>query len=89
MEPDTIHFVNEQFRHCKAIGSDKEAMVFMEKTYCGTSPGMVINGNIDQFLNDMATHRFWQRETQRFDVFNDTGCCFRRYGHKDSYLHSS
>jgi catalase len=64
-ESDAIHFLNEQFRHCKAIGADKDASGFMERTYCDKSAGVVADGNIDQFLEDIAQHRFWEREAAR------------------------
>ncbi|MFT4092714.1 MAG: catalase [Niabella sp.] len=64
-EPDAIHFVNEQFRHCKAIGADKDAQLFIEKTYIDKEDGVVINGNIQQFLKAVGQHRFWERETKR------------------------
>lgn len=64
-EPDAIHFVNEQFRHCKAIGADKDANAFMEMTYCGADAGIITNGNIEQFLKAVGQHRFWEREMGR------------------------
>jgi catalase len=72
-EPDAIHFVNEAFRHCKAIGADKEAIAFLEDTYItqklGTdlkkdhsSNGLITNGNFKSFRDAVAQHRFWERE---------------------------
>jgi catalase len=72
-EPDAIHFVNEAFRHCKAIGADKDAVAFLEDTYItkklGTdlskdhsSNGVITNGNIKNFRDAVARHRFWERE---------------------------
>ncbi|PVD52397.1 catalase HPII [Terrimonas sp.] len=64
-EPDAIHFVNEQFRHCKAIGADKDTAAFMEKTSYHDGEGIITDGNIKQFLNAVGQHRFWERETGR------------------------
>lgn len=64
-EPDAIHFVNEQFRHCKAIGAGKDATAFLEKTYVEERPGVSANGSVDKFLKDVGQHRFWEREMQR------------------------
>lgn len=64
-EPDAIHFVNEQFRHCKAIGAGKDATAFLEKTYVEEGPGVSANGSVDKFLKDVGQHRFWEREMQR------------------------
>jgi catalase len=72
-EPDAIHFVNEAFRHCKAIGADKEAMSFLEDTYIPqklgndmnkdlSASGVISNGNIKNFRDAVAKHRFWERE---------------------------
>jgi catalase len=72
-EPDAIHFVNEAFRHCKAIGADKEAMSFLEDTYIPqklgndmnkdlSASGVISNGNIKNFRDAVAQHRFWERE---------------------------
>ena len=64
-DPDAIHFVNEQFRHCKAIGADKDAADFMERTYFDKGDGVITDGNIKQFLNAVGQHRFWEREMAR------------------------
>lgn len=64
-EPDALHFVNEQFRHCKAIGGDKDSQEFINKTYVRNGAGVVSDGNIDQFLTNVGEHRFWQREAER------------------------
>lgn len=73
-EPDAIHFVNEAFRHCKAIGTDKEAVSFLEDTYIAnklgdlkkdhSASGVITNGNVKNFRDAVAQHRFWEREMQ-------------------------
>lgn len=71
-EPDAIHFVNEAFRHCKAIGGDKDAVSFLQQTYLSnkieklnadnSALGVITNGNIKTFRDAVASHRFWERE---------------------------
>lgn len=62
---DAIHFVNEQFRHCKPIGFDKDTQEFVKQTYCKPTEGIVLDGNVDRFLKDLSQHRFWDREPDR------------------------
>lgn len=71
-EPDAIHFVNEAFRHCKAIGADKDAIAFLEDTFLSkklgdlkkdhSAEGIITNGNVKAFRDAVAQHRFWERE---------------------------
>ncbi len=73
-QPDAIHFVNEAFRHCKAIGADKDAVSFLQQTYIAnkienlnadnSALGVITNGNIKVFRDAVASHRFWEREMQ-------------------------
>ncbi|ANH83780.1 catalase HPII [Niabella ginsenosidivorans] len=64
-EPDAIHFVNEQFRHCKAIGAAPDAAPFIQNTFVKEGAGISLNGNVDRFLKDLGLHRFWEREMER------------------------
>jgi len=79
-EPDAIHFLNEAFRHCKAIAADKAALQVLEATYFskklpkdGTesaeSEGIVIDEHpvkiAQAFISAIAQHRFWEREQPR------------------------
>ncbi|MFT3701304.1 MAG: catalase [Agriterribacter sp.] len=64
-EADAIRFINEQYRHCKAIGFDKDAAPLMEKTFVKAGEGVTNDGKIDKFLQDMGRHRFWEREMER------------------------
>ena len=64
-EPDAVRFVNEQFRHCKAIGSDVDAKSFIAETFVKEGPGVSVDGKIDKFLKEIGQHRFWERETER------------------------
>ncbi|MDA3613335.1 catalase [Polluticaenibacter yanchengensis] len=64
-EPDALHFVNEQYRHCKAIGFHKEAAAFLKATYIKPGDGVITNGKVEDFINAVAMHRFWDREMAR------------------------
>jgi len=60
---DAIHFVNEAYRHCKAIAADDTS--FLEKTYVAEklkTPGIVIGKSPKEFIDAIAQHRFWERE---------------------------
>lgn len=76
--PDAIHFLNEAYKHCKAIAADASAMQVLEATYFHKklppdytdeivlAEGIAINDNIKkltaQFIKAIAQHRFWDRE---------------------------
>lgn len=80
-EPDALHFLNEAFRHCKAIAADTDAMQVLEATYfykklpvdqatdTVLAEGVVINNDAKQlsaqFIKGIAQHRFWEREKPR------------------------
>ncbi|WP_294186358.1 catalase [uncultured Sphingobacterium sp.] len=78
--PDAIHFLNEGFKHCKAIAADSEARPVLDATYFlsnapefdGGSPldaGLIIEGDAkslaDKFIKAIGRHRFWEREKKR------------------------
>ncbi len=79
-EADAIHFLNEQFRHCKAIAADDQAVKVLEATYIGNklseatkgssaTDGVIINSDAAklarEFISAIAKHRFWDREKPR------------------------
>ena len=80
-EPDAIHFLNQAFKHCKAIAADADAMQLLEATYfykklpedfsndTVLKEGVVISDDASklskQFINAIAQHRFWEREKPR------------------------
>ena len=73
-EADAIEFVNEAFRHCKAIAATGEGVNFIRnETYAGRteSDKAVIlsedgsNETTQNFINAIAEHRNWERETAR------------------------
>lgn len=78
--PDAIHFLNEGFKHCKAIAADSEARPVLDATYFlsnapefdgGSSldAGLIIEGDAkslaDKFIKAIGRHRFWEREKKR------------------------
>jgi len=70
-EADAIHFVNEAYKHCKAIGASEDALTFLDATCVGIDKkdeGMIVikNGAGDKaFVQAIAQHRFWERELVR------------------------
>jgi catalase len=80
-EPDALHFLNEAFRHCKAIAADADAMQVLEATYfykklpvdqatdTVIAEGVVISDDAaklgTRFIKLIAQHRFWEREKSR------------------------
>ncbi|MDQ0965201.1 catalase [Flavobacterium sp. W4I14] len=80
-EANAIHFLNEAFKHCKAIAADKQALQVLESTYFakklpaedanGTAlrEGILITEDITAltktFAEMIALHRFWDCEIQR------------------------
>lgn len=82
-EPDAIHFLDESYKHCKAISADNDGVELLKAAYIGkllhpdgtfysslAGKGLIINSNgkskntIDEFINAIAQHRFWEREQQ-------------------------
>jgi catalase len=71
-EPDAVHFVNELYKHCKAIGAEKEGIELLKASYVGKKiadkndadalAGVIINASIKKFITAVAQHRFWERE---------------------------
>lgn len=70
-EPDFFHFLNEGYRHCKAIALAKGAESLLEKTYIKTDEadkGLILESKgklVDDFINAMKAHRVWDRELAR------------------------
>ena len=67
-EPDAIHFVNEAYKHCKAIAADGDGVNLLNKSYAGDKPkdgGFLIDKPAKDFIKAIAQHRFWDREKQR------------------------
>ncbi|WP_138476907.1 catalase [Dyadobacter bucti] len=80
-DADAVHFLNEAFRHCKAVAADASAMQVLEGTYFAKKipadfsdetvikEGIVVSDDAEklarQFVLAIAQHRFWEREKSR------------------------
>ncbi|RZK70974.1 MAG: catalase, partial [Pedobacter sp.] len=80
-DADAVHFLNEAFKHCKAIAAHKDAIQVLEATYFSKKlpeeftdeivmrEGVVVGNDSEklakQFINAIAQHRFWEREKPR------------------------
>lgn len=70
-EPDYYQFLNEAFRHCKALAFDKDAEVLLDNTYIkefSDDMGVVLSSKNDlvkDFIRAMKAHRIWEREKVR------------------------
>lgn len=71
-DADACHFVNEAYKHCKAICATGDTAAFLDQTFVGTSvddeavitekkPGDAATA----FITAIANHRNWDRETAR------------------------
>ena len=74
-EPDAVHFVNEAYKHCKAIAANGAGAKLIEISAVGvklqgegktgkklTEAGVIIDGSPNEFIKAIAQHRFWERE---------------------------
>lgn len=80
-EADAVHFLNQAFKHCKAIAADSSALQVLQATYFGRKlpedasdetvmmEGVIVNDDVkvltSQFIAAIANHRFWEREKPR------------------------
>lgn len=73
-EPNSIHFVNEAYKHCKAIATGADGVVLLKETFVKEievkdlkmeEAGVITDGNSDKFIRCIANHRFWNREEFR------------------------
>ena len=73
-EPNSIHFVNEAYKHCKAIATGADSAAFLQETFVKEielnnmdmeEAGVITDGNADKFIACIASHRFWNREKLR------------------------
>lgn len=80
-DPDAVHFLNQAFKHCKAIAADSGALQVLEETYFNKKlpesnseetvnrEGIVMGDNAEvlanQFIDAIKLHRFWEREKAR------------------------
>ena len=72
---DAVHFINEAYKHCKAIAADGEGVQLLEQSYISNkynadnfsgndlvADGVMINKTSKDFIKAIAQHRFWERE---------------------------
>jgi catalase len=80
-EPAAVHFLNEAFKHCKAIAADADALQMLQQTYfvkklpedksekTALREGIILHDNTKKlastFIQAIALHRFWDREKNR------------------------
>jgi catalase len=74
-EPDAIHFINEAYRHCKAIAADGDGILLIKASYISVDEkstaleGVITDNNhsrlVENFIKGIAGHRFWKRELER------------------------
>lgn len=66
--PDYLQFINEGYRHCKALAFAKDAEVLAKKSFIEKDEGVVLEsgGNlVKDFISVMKGHRVWERELAR------------------------
>ncbi len=73
-EPDAILFINEAYKHCKAIAADGAGAKLLNATNAGMNKlgknegaktnGVLVDGSPKSFVAAIAQHRFWEREKQ-------------------------
>ena len=71
-KPGTIHFVNEAYKHCKAIYFGKETEAIYDASNIGTKthedPAIItseIKNADESFIKAIANHRVWELEIER------------------------
>jgi catalase len=70
-EPDYIQFLNEMYRHCKALAFEKDAENVLKETYINHKvkvAGIILasqNDIVKEFIHCMKGHRVWGREMSR------------------------
>ncbi|WP_312352619.1 catalase [Sphingobacterium siyangense] len=80
-EANAVHFLNEAFKHCKAIAADADAIQVLESTYffdklpdefsakTVLEEGVIVEKDAsdlaEKFVKAIAQHRFWEREKPR------------------------
>lgn len=70
-ESDYFQFLNEGYRHCKALAFDEGAETLLENTYLKNKKddaGLILGSSkslTQNFINAMKGHRVWDREKSR------------------------
>ncbi len=63
--PEAVHFIAEAFKHCKTVGADSEGVELLKIALphdMVPSPGVVTSNNLDEFIEAVKQHRFFERE---------------------------
>lgn len=76
-EPDAIYFIDEAYKHCKAIAVEGKGTELLELTAVGIKIrhenkadnehmdyGVLLNRSSKEFIKAIAQHRFWERENR-------------------------
>lgn len=68
-EADAYQFVDEAYKHCKAIAATGEGIELIELTFAGKAENdkaVILGDDIaENFIKAIAEHRNWERETAR------------------------
>lgn len=71
-ETNAVHFTNEAYRHCKAIGTGNGGKSLLELIFIKeigeekwNEEGVITDGSSEKFIKAIANHRFWNREEMR------------------------
>lgn len=72
-EADAVHFVDEAYKHCKAISATGEGVSFLGGTAAADAPeddtAVISGGKLSQvaadFITAIGNHRNWERERAR------------------------
>ncbi|MEP7264754.1 MAG: catalase [Bacteroidota bacterium] len=68
-EPDAIQFVNQAYKHCKAIAANGDGVTFLNNTFANNKNekdnGVLLDKTAKDFIKAIAQHRFWEREKER------------------------
>ena len=62
---EAVHFVAEAFKHCKPVSSADNGKELLEKSIgkaANSDAGVSTSGNLDEFVENIKKHRFWNRE---------------------------
>jgi catalase len=73
-EAEAVHFINEAYKHCKAIAADGTGEELLNSSAVGRKiqnsknsevlkAGVLINQSPSDFAKAIAQHRFWERES--------------------------
>ena len=67
--PDYFEFINDSYRHCKAVAFAKGSEILMEKSFVEKDNGVILENDDKNwqksFINVMKGHRVWEREQPR------------------------